>query len=197
MPMSLKRDADRFADAARSAGDDRHSSHRLSPLSVPAALMALAASLQVRARSALRAWPCLRAESLRQSSSANSLAAGGEERLAAADAELLERLEAIGGKAGRGDGDALDALRRISRPASRRSPARAISRGRSATGTRRRPRGPAPRRAAARSSGTGSDRDRRARACARGMPWKLSSSRSGSKSSASSWRARFARSASI
>ena len=117
-------------------------------------------------------------ESLRQSSSAKCVAAGSEERLAAADAELLQRLEAIGGKARRGDGDALHALGRDKRPASRRSPARAISRGRTATGRRRRPRGRAPRRAAARSSGNGSDRDRRARSVRCGMPWKLSSSRS-------------------
>ena len=53
-----------------------------------------------------------------------------------------------------------------------------------ATGTRHPPRAPAPRPAAARSSGNGNDRDRQDRACARGMPWKLSSSRSGAKSSA-------------
>ena len=54
-------------------------------------------------------------ESLRQSSKAKSLAAGVLERLAAANAELFQRLDAIGGKARRGDGDALDALLRIGR----------------------------------------------------------------------------------
>ena len=121
------------------------------------------------------------------------LAAGVLEGLAAADAELLQRLEAIGGKAGRGDGDALDAAhsdkreRRVGRGLEPFRPAEARLEGDIDL---------APERlgqAAARSSGNGSDRDRQDRACARGMPWKLSSSRSGSKSSAASWRARFAR----
>src|SRR6185369_2576811 len=41
------------------------------------------------------------------------VSAGGEEGLAAADAELLEGFEAIGGEAGRGDGDAPDSIASI------------------------------------------------------------------------------------
>ena len=94
----------------------------------------------------VRAWSMPSGESLRQSSRAKCSPPAREERLAAADAELFQRLEAVGGKARRGDGDALDALAPDKPRASRRSRARAISRGRSATGTRRRPRGRALRR---------------------------------------------------
>src|SRR5688500_8563984 len=41
-------------------------------------------------------------------------AASTEKRLAAADAKLFDRFEAVGGKTGRGDGDALHALAGIS-----------------------------------------------------------------------------------
>ena len=114
-------------------------------------------------------------------------AAGGEEGLAAANRQLLQRLQAIGGEARREDRDPGDALARAARPASCRSPAPAIWRGRSATGRRPISSRPSASREQPRGlAGNGNDRDRRARGVRSGMPWKLAMSACGSKSSSAS-----------
>ena len=118
----------------------------------------------------------LSGESLRQSSSANCFAAGALECLAAANSELLQSLQAIGGKSRRGDRDARDAALRVG---GERHVRRGLEPFRAAEARLERDVDLAAERfaeTAARSFGNDNDKGRRARSVRCGIPWKLSSS---------------------